>query len=144
MRSPAARSAAPPSPSGRMRLIVPSKTNRSRAANCIAALPGLDGRSAEARRFRDLVVALASPLGNIDDLPEETIALVRTAAGLTMQSERLQAAIVKGEQVNHDDLTRVANGLSRTLSALRARRRPKKEPSLLEKIIASHNGNAAK
>ncbi len=132
-----------PPRTARFRAVVPSKQNRSLLSNCAVALPGSDGRSAEARRFRDLVVAYLAPLGDIDSLPADVIALGRSAAALAMKSEQMQAQIVEGVKVNHDDLARTANALSRALSTLRRlRTAPTKGPSLIEAIAARHRKEA--
>ena len=46
-------------------------------------------------------------LGGLDELPEADLALVRAAAGLTVESERLQCLIVEGKGVNHDAIVRL-------------------------------------
>lgn len=138
--STALRTPAKPSRSGRMRPVTPSKTNRSRCSNSPLALPGLDGRSAEARRFRDLVLSFAEPLGGVDGLSEENASLVRQAASITMANEAIQSAAVRGEHVDAEQVVRLTNALTRVLAALRARRRVKKEPTYLERLRAEAAG----
>jgi hypothetical protein len=89
-------------------------TNRSAISNRSRLLPGIDGRSATARRFRDICISYET--GNVTEVERD---LVRQAAGLTLRAEQLQAAIVRGEAVDNDELIR----LSRTLkmSAYRSR-----------------------
>jgi hypothetical protein len=90
-------------------------TNRSAISNRSRLLPGIDGRSATARRFRDICYETEIG-GNVTEVERD---LVRQAAGLTLRAEQLQAAIVRGEAVDNDELIR----LSRTLkmSAYRSR-----------------------
>jgi hypothetical protein len=57
-------------------------------------LRGVDGRSAEARRYRDLTEAFRLEFGLGSS--EREMAAIRLAAALTVQSETLQAAIVRG------------------------------------------------
>jgi len=128
----------------RLRAVNVSRTNRSAVSNGSTVLAGVDGRSAEGRRYRDLVISYAEPLGGVASLSEENSALVRQCAALTMQSERMQSAIVRGEAVDCEQVTRIANALSRTLSAIRSRRRPQKGPSALERIVARHAEAAGK
>jgi hypothetical protein len=95
---------------------------RSRVTNGSKMLAGIDGRSAEARRFRDLCLSFANDLGGAPGLTESQRALVRQAAALTVQSEKLQAAMIRGEDVSDEQMTRVANSLSRTLHRLGRKR----------------------
>jgi len=92
-------------------------TARSRVANGSELLPGIDGRSAWARRYRDLIDALASDLGGT--LTEAERQQVRTAAGAQLHVEQLTAAMVRGESVSSEDYTRASNGATRALAALK-------------------------
>ena len=47
--------------------------------------------------------------------------MVRTAAGLTVESERLQCLIVEGKGVNHDAIVRLSSETRRVLERLEAR-----------------------
>ena len=60
-------------------------------------LPGLDGRSASARRFRDLVNAFVADMGGLDRCSEIKLGLVRRLAATTVQAEMLEARMVNGE-----------------------------------------------
>jgi hypothetical protein len=60
-------------------------------------LPGLDGRSATARRFRDLVNAFVADMGGLDRCSEVRLGLVRRLAATTTQAEMLEARMVNGE-----------------------------------------------
>jgi hypothetical protein len=51
--------------------------SRSAVSNHRDLLPGLDGRSAAARRFRDLVLAFISDQGGLDGLSEVKLGLIR-------------------------------------------------------------------
>jgi hypothetical protein len=93
-------------------------------------LRGVDGRSATARRYRDLRDALLAELGRVPSTSEQ--ALCREAAALAVRSEAMQAALVNGEPVNDFQLTRVTHALARTLAALRKRRRPGRPPKPLK------------
>jgi hypothetical protein len=103
-------------------------TSRSRITNGKRLLVGIDGRSAEARRYRDLAISLADDLGGQDKLSEPAKILVRQAAALTIQVEGLQSKIVLGEDIDLDQLTRLSNVLGRTLHRLGLKKRA--EPKL--------------
>jgi hypothetical protein len=96
--------------------------NRSRVTNG-KMIAGVDGRSAEARRYRDLCQSFADDCGGAAALTEAQRSLVRQAATLTIQGELLQGAMIRGEPVDVEQQTRVANSLSRTLHRLGVRKR---------------------
>lgn len=64
--------------------------NRARATNEGGSLPGIDGRSSWARRIRDLTALHAIELGGSDRLTPVQRALVRRAAILEVQLERME------------------------------------------------------
>jgi hypothetical protein len=101
-------------------------TVRSALTNDPLKLRGIDGRSVDARRYRDVAIALADDLGGQDKLSESSKILVRQAAALTVQVEGLQSKIVAGADVDLEQLTRVANSLARTLSRLGRKRAVRK------------------
>jgi hypothetical protein len=71
-------------------------STRSKAANG-KLLPMTDGRSATARRFKDLVEDIAADLGGKDHLSEGQRQLIRRAAMLSAESERMEALAARGE-----------------------------------------------
>ena len=105
-----------------------SPTTRSRVTNRRATLPGVDGRSADARRYRDLCASFADERGGEAALTESERALIRQAAALQVASERMQAQLIRGEDVDGEELTRLSNALARALSAL-GKRKPAKAQS---------------
>lgn len=107
-------------------------TTRSRITNGKQLLANIDGRSAEARRYRDLAMSFADDLGGSACLTEAQRALVRQAAALSVQSERLQGAMLRGEEVSDEQMTRVANSLARTLQRLGIRKRADRKLSVPE------------
>lgn len=112
-------------------------TVRAAISNGKGMLPGIDGRSAAARRYRDLVADLAADLGGEAALTSAELALVRQAAATTMRAEQLQAAIVRGETVTSDDLVRLSNASARILGALRSKRQFKPPVPSLKEYLAS-------
>jgi hypothetical protein len=127
----------------RLRAVNVSRKNRSATSNGSTILAGVDGRSLEARRFRDLVVSFAEPLGGFESLTEESAALVRQAASITMQNESIQAAAVRGEPVDAEQVVRLTNALTRVLSALKRHRKPKSSAPSLAEIVARHRAEEA-
>ena len=70
---------------------------RSRVGNGKTLLPMVDGRSVTARRFKDLVEDIAADLGGKDHLSEGQRQLIRRAAMLSAESERMEAVAARGE-----------------------------------------------
>ena len=123
------------------RVVSRPPTTRSAVSNGSRMLEGIDGRSTGARRFKDLIESFSRDLGGIDRLSEAEQTLVRQAASLTMRGEQLQAAIVRGEPVDPDELIRLSNTARRCLEAVKKREQPK-SPSLSD-YLANKRGDAA-
>ena len=117
------------------------REGRAKISNGSCWLPGVDGRSAGARRFRDLSKAFAAELGGLAVLSEPERALVRQAAGLTLQTERLQVAIAKGEKIDPDELIRLSSEARRALNGTRKREQPK--AASFSEYLANKRGDAA-
>jgi hypothetical protein len=95
---------------------------RSRTTNQPGRLPGIDGRSQQARRFRDLTFGLGHDLGRAPSAAEQS--LVDQAAALMLQREAMTAVGARGERVDSKELVRIAGAIARTLAALGLTQRP--------------------
>jgi hypothetical protein len=98
-----------------------SRSQRSRVTNGTDLLPGVDQRSALARRYRDLIDLLTrgfgGPLSDTDRL------LIRNAASAQLHVEDLTARSCRGESTDPEAVTRAINGANRALGRLQASRR---------------------
>lgn len=92
-------------------------TNRSRITNGALFPPGVDGRSAEARRFRDLhrEFATALPPGPRTVTQD---ARLRTLVGLTLALERIGAQQARGMIPDPAELVALSNAQGRLLAEL--------------------------
>ena len=81
-------------------IVEPSTKLRSRLTNGAELLPGVDGRSATARRYKDLVAAISSDQGGADRLSEARMQLVRRFAAAACLAENMEAALVRGENID--------------------------------------------
>jgi hypothetical protein len=73
------------------------------------------------------------------ELSEAERSLVRQAVALQLQAERMQAAIVRGETVDADQLIRVSSTSKRLLGIIASRtgkRKPAAGPTLAEYLAA--------
>jgi hypothetical protein len=99
---------------------------RSRVTNGSALLPGVDGRSAWVRRCKDIIEAHLSDLGGEDNTSEAERSLIRRAAVLTTELERLEAKFASAGEASERDLDlyiRAAGNLRRLLEAIGLERR---------------------
>jgi hypothetical protein len=100
----------------------------------------VDGRSSTARRFRDICHNYEIEAGG--DITEVERDLIRQAAGLTLRAEQLQAAIVRGEPVDNDDLIRLSSTAKRLLEAIRAKAKKKPAGPSLQDYITQRYAKA--
>jgi hypothetical protein len=109
-----------------------SKKLRSKLANGSKLLPLTDGRSATARRFRDLIEDISGDLGGADLLSAGQRQMVRRVALLSAESERLEALWsreLEGEPVDQpfdvDRYTVLTNALGRAFDRIGLARVPR-------------------
>ena len=81
-----------------------------------------DGRSPEARRFRDILSAVASDIAGGGDLSEVQRQLARRFAALALSLELQEAAMVSGQDVDLDLFGRLSGQLNRLANTLGLRR----------------------
>ncbi len=104
-------------------------TTRSRITNGSRLLVGVDGRSAHARRYRDLIANISRDISGAGALLSTAErGLIKQAATVFLRAEQLQAAIVRGEPVDDDQLIRLSGEVRRLLKAIPTRERAA-EPS---------------
>ncbi len=118
-------------------------TQRSAVTNGSRLLAGVNGCSAMARRYRDLVDELTAEFNPAT--PSEHLD-VRNAAILQLHAEDLSARLVRGEVLEPDAITRATNGATRALAGLKGRRqhrRAKEHASPLAGYLAEKQGSAA-
>jgi hypothetical protein len=96
-------------------------------------LDGIDGRSAAARRYRDILAQLISDLGG--DPSEAQSAIARRAATLATWCEAREAQMLNGEQVDISEFTTAVNAMRRLLSDLGLERRLRDVSPSLDKYI---------
>jgi hypothetical protein len=116
-------------------IAAPPPTARSRVANGSALwIDGVDGRSAEARRFRDVLATLvAEAFGN--DPSEAQRAMARKAAALIVWTETLEAKLAAGADFDVGAYTTACNTLRRLLQDVGLERRAKDVTPLREQVM---------
>src|SRR5262245_52328260 len=113
-----------------------SPTSRSRVTNHRDLLPNLDGRSASARRFRDLVNAFVADLGGLDHCSEIKLGLVRRLAATTVLAEMLEARMINGEAIDIATLCTLASTTVRLSQRLGLERRARNVTPSLGQYLA--------
>jgi hypothetical protein len=81
-------------------LVALSSRNRSRVTNGADLLPNIDGRTATARRYRDLANALVVDAGGLDRCSEARLSLIRRFAAASVLAELLEAKLANGGPVD--------------------------------------------
>lgn len=112
--------------------------SRSAVTNGSELLPTIDGRSIWARRLRDLIQLHTADLGGDDAVSQAERSLVRRAACLTVELERLELMFARRDGATHAELEvyqRSANTLRRLLSAVGLQRRPKDITPTLDQYL---------
>ncbi|EJW11717.1 hypothetical protein A33M_2914 [Rhodovulum sp. PH10] len=122
-------------PRGRPMKVPTSPVARSRLANGATVLDGVDGRSAAARRYRDLIGEMRRDVGGDPSAAQE--AIIRRAATLVVWCEQAEAAFAQGEALDIAAFTTAANALRRLLADLGLERRAKDvTPSIAQYLAA--------
>jgi hypothetical protein len=119
---------------------------RSRISNGSAVLPGVDGRSTWVRRLRDLIGLHLSDLGGDDAVSEAERSIVRRAATLTVELERLEAVFAVAGEAQPDQLDlyqRTANSLRRLLERVGIERRPRDVSGVSYSAFVDPSGGSA-
>jgi hypothetical protein len=102
-----------------------SPRNRSRVSNGNALLPGVDGRTAGARRYADLASALVQDAGGIERCSEARLQLIRRFAAASVLAEQLEARLANGESIDVAEHAALASTLVRLASRIGIDRRAK-------------------
>ena len=137
----------PGSPLDRRRGARGKDPQKSRIANGGALLPGVDGRLPWVRRCKDVIASHISDMGGIDNTSAAERSIIRRAAILTIELERLEAKFAVAGEADTDDLEiyqRCANSLRRLLEAIGLQRRPRDVTPSLADIAAEIQAARAK
>lgn len=104
-------------------LAKPSKTSRGKVANGTRLhTVDVDGRTAEARRFRDIFAEIVSDLGGAARLSEAQRQLARRATLMSVQCELLEAASITGQVIDLDTYGQLADRVGRAFTRLGIKR----------------------
>jgi hypothetical protein len=95
-----------------------SPTLRSRVTNGTDILPDIDGRTTLARRFKDIASQILIDQGGEDRCSESRRQLIRRFAATAVLAERMEARLVKGEEINITEHSLLCSTLARLVSRI--------------------------
>jgi hypothetical protein len=126
-------------------VVVPRSVNaRSKISNGTDLLMGIDGRTATARRYRDLYASIAADQGGIDRLSEARAQLIRRFAAASVLAEMMEARLVGGENIDLQEYSQLASTLVRLGQRIGIDRRVRNvTPTLAEYLEAKANEHDA-
>jgi hypothetical protein len=117
-------------------LAVRKPETRSRISNGSHILPGVDARSTWARRLKDLIALHTADLGGVEAISAAEASIIRRAACLTVELERLELVFATTDAKPEDlDLyQRMSNTLRRHLETTGLKRVPKNVTPTIESL----------
>jgi hypothetical protein len=118
MPSTSASSAARKRPARPAPLTPRKPVARSRVSNGKDILPGCDGRSQVARRYRDICAALASDQGGADRMSEARVQLCRRFAAAACIAEAMEAELANGRPIDIAEHSLLSSTLVRLASRI--------------------------
>jgi hypothetical protein len=111
---------------------------RSRVTNGRDILPGVDGRSHVARRYHDIVAALTSDQGGLDQMSEARHQLVRRFAAAACMAESMEADLANGNPIDVAQHSLLSSTLVRLAQRIGVNRLPRNiTPTLAEYLDAA-------
>ena len=114
---------------------------KSRVGNGRDLLPGVDGRSATMRRYKEILLALKSDMGG--DPSEAKLIIARRASTLACWCEDAEAAMARGEEMDIAEFTTACNALRRLLTDIGLERKARDITPSLDKYLADTYSGAA-
>jgi hypothetical protein len=116
--------------------VVFSKRTRSKITNGADILPDIDGRSAIARRYRDITHAIMIDQGGYDQCSESRQQLIRRFAAAAVIAEQLEAKLARGQAIDIAEHALLVSTLVRVAQRIGIDRIPKMiVPTLNEYLV---------
>jgi hypothetical protein len=116
-----------------------SRHHRSRVTNRtkLFAVEGMDGRTGQARRYRDILTQIECDVGGIDNLSEGQRQLCRRAATLSFTAECMEVDAVAGNAFDIDLFGQLTDRLGRCLQRLGLERKARDVTPTLQSYLAA-------
>jgi hypothetical protein len=119
-------------------------TTRSRVTNGRSLFVSADARSPWARRYKDLVELFADDAGGVSSLTELRVSIIRRAAALTVECERMEGELADGRPVDIDALARTSGHLRRLAETVGLNRVKRDVTPTIADIVARHRDAGTK
>jgi hypothetical protein len=123
---------------GRSRHHRSAVTNRTK----LFAVEGMDGRTGQARRYRDILTQIECDVGGIDNLSEGQRQLCRRAATLSFTAECMEVDVVAGKAFDIDLFGQLTDRLGRCLQRLGLERKARDITPDLKSYLAAKDRSA--
>ena len=117
-----------------------SSKQRSRMTNGTALLPDIDGRSAIARRLKDITSAIVADQGGAEQCSESRLQLVRRFAAAAVIAEQMESRLANGEQIDIEEYALLCSTLTRLAQRIGIDRRAKDVTPSLSEYLAENYG----
>ena len=102
----------------------------------------VDGRSALARRFKEVFGEISADLGGFDRMSEGQRQLARRCALLSVECERLEGQAILGAEFDLDTYGQLTDRLGRAFQRLGLKRVPRDVTPTLSAIVQKHKAAA--
>ena len=109
---------------------------KSRVSNGTEILPGVDGRSLVARRYRDITSAVIADQGGLARMSEARQQLIRRFAAAAVIAEQIEAKLANGEAVNIQEHALLSSTLTRLATRIGIDRRMRNITPSLQEYLA--------
>jgi hypothetical protein len=113
---------------------------RSRLTNGKDIVAGLDQRSAEYRRFRDILCQIIADLGGAEQLSEGQRQLARRCATIAIECERMESQSVAGKKIDLEVYGALTDRLGRAFQRLGLKRVPRDVTPTLGSVLRQRDG----
>jgi hypothetical protein len=106
-------------------------------------LPGVDGRSVVARRFRDISYSILADQGGVDQCSESRQQLIRRFAACAVIAEQMESRLANGETINIAEHSLLSSTLTRLATRIGIDRRARDVTPLLQDYLAERSAVAS-
>jgi len=114
----------------------------SRVTNGCEILPGVDGRSAGARRYHDICASIIDDLGDGEHMTEVRFQLIRRFAAAAVLAEQMEAKFANGETIDIGEHAHLTSTLVRVAQRIGVNKLKPDTISTLEEYLASKRDEA--
>jgi hypothetical protein len=114
---------------------------KSAITNGTFVLPGLDGRSALARRFRDITDQVIVDQGGAELCSEARTQLIRRFSACCVMAEQMEAELATGKNIRIDLHTQLTNALVKVAARIGIDRRSRNITPRLQDYLADQTAD---